>query len=272
MRFAKYTGAGNDFVIAVADWNDAKASRVARRVCPRSTGVGVDGLIVLRRLGPDRVRATFVNPDGSVFSTCGNGSRCAARFAVDQGLVESSRLTLVTGAADILASVEGDSVELIYRIGIALKGSFAVEGPRGSARGWLVHIGLPHFVLPVEKQPDGPIEPLCRPIRHLEALGSDGANVNLVELHDRVSGSIRTFERGVEAETLACGSGAMASTFALHAAGLCERSVRLRTRGGDHLQITLADEAPGPDGLRELRLAGPVAHLFDGSFPAEART
>lgn len=272
MQFSKYTAAGNDFVVTVADWDDDLASRVARRVCPRASGVGVDGLIVLSRLGPDRVAAKFVNPDGSVFATCGNGSRCAARFALDSGLVGSARCTLVTPVAEIAATVHGDSVRLVYRIAVAVGGSFEVQGPEGPATGWLVHIGLPHFVLPVAVQPDGPIEPVCRPIRHLSSLGAGGANVNLVQLADRASGTIRTFERGVEAETLACGSGAMASTFALHAAGLCEIAIRLHTRGGETLHVTIADEVPDGQGLREVWLAGPAVHVFDGTFPEEPNT
>jgi diaminopimelate epimerase len=267
VRFSKYSGAGNDFVITVAEWSEDQASAVARVVCPRSTGVGVDGLIVLRRAGRDRLGVQFVNPDGSVFATCGNGSRCAARFALDQGLVEGPTVTLETPSGEVEASVQGGLVELSYRICVSVQGSYSVDGPEGEASGWLVQIGLPHFVLPVKQQPTAAIEQICGPIRHLEAFGREGANVNLVRLADRRSGSIRTFERGVEGETLACGSGAMASAFALHSAGLCGPSLELQVRGGDTLRVTVGDEVAGSGGLREVGLGGPAVRVFDGIFP-----
>jgi diaminopimelate epimerase len=106
---------------------------------------------------------------------------------------------------------------------------------------------------------------VCRRIRHDPALGPGGANINLVSLEDRTRGSIRTFERGVEGEVLACGSGAMASVFALHAAGLCEPGLDLRVMGGCDLRIRVPDQ-PHPDGDCQLNLAGPAMHLFDGRF------
>jgi diaminopimelate epimerase len=131
--------------------------------------------------------------------------------------------------------------------------------------GWLVSIGVPHFVVPLDRRPEGSIEDVCRRIRHDPALGPEGANVNLVCLDSPGRGSIRTFERGVEGETLACGSGAMASVFALRAAGLCERDLELRVMGGCDLNIRVPDE-PHPDGDYRLNLAGPARHLFDGRF------
>jgi diaminopimelate epimerase len=215
------------------------------------------------------VGARFFNPDGSPFATCGNGTRCAARFAVDHGLVDAGRFVVDTAVADIDATVTEDGVDLVYRIQVAIAGCHRVDGPDGPAMGWLVQVGLPHFVLPVAAQPDGPIDPICRPIRHLPALGREGANVNLVQLDDRSSGSIRTFERGVEGETLACGSGAMASALALHAADLCEPGLSLRVRGGDALHITVPEEPPAPNSIAVVGLTGPALHIFDGSFRSD---
>lgn len=270
MRFAKYSGAGNDFVITEAGWSDERAAAVARQVCPRRTSIGADGLILVRSLGSDRASVRFFNPDGSAFSTCGNGTRCAARFALDHGLVEGSLLTLETPAGDVAASVGGHEVELTYRIATSVAGEHSVDGPAGRAVGWLIDIGVPHFVLPVPILPAGRIEEVCRPIRSDPRLGPEGANVDLVEVHDRRHGSIRTFERGVEGETLACGSGAMAATFALHAAGLCEPQLSLRVRGGETLRIGVPREPRAGSGAPEIRLAGTAVHVFDGTYP-EAR-
>ncbi|MDT8435642.1 MAG: diaminopimelate epimerase [Gemmatimonadota bacterium] len=267
--FAKYTGAGNDFVIARADpRSEAVGPELARRVCARRTGVGVDGLILVRPR-PGGIRARFFNPDGSEFSTCGNGSRCAARFARDEGLTGPGRFVLETSAGEIGCEVDGERVALEYRIRVALRGPLRVPGPVGPADAHLVEIGVPHLVVPLADLPEGPIEGVCRPLRHLAELGPGGANVNLVSLDGPGAGggAIRTFERGVEGETLACGSGSMAAAFALRAAGLAGERLALRVRGGDTLEIHILDDAPPDGGLRRVGLAGPAVRLFEGAFP-----
>jgi len=267
VNFGKYTGAGNDFVITAARWPDEQGTPVAKHVCDRATGVGVDGLVLVWPVESDRVGVRFFNPDGSAFGTCGNGSRCAARFAVDRGLVAGSPFVMETSDSVITAVVDGDWVDLEYRMPVEVVRRVPVEGPFGPVDGWLVQIGVPHFVVPLQARPEGSIEEVCRRIRHDPQLGPAGANVNLVTLENRVRGSIRTFERGVEGETLACGSGAMASAFALRAAGLCEPGLDLHVMGGCDLKIRVPDE-PGPDGDYRLHLAGPAVHVFDGSFAA----
>jgi len=265
--FGKYTGAGNDFVITEARWPDEQGALVALHVCDRATGVGVDGLVLVWRIEADRVGVRFFNPDGSAFGTCGNGTRCAARFAVDRGLVEGSPFVIETSDSVIEAQVDTgrDWVDLEYRMPVEVVRSIPVQGPFGPTEGWLVSIGVPHFVVPLGSKPRGSIDDVCRKIRHDPALGPEGANINLVSLESRTRGAIRTFERGVEGETLACGSGAMASVFALRAAGLCEPGFDLRVMGGCDLRIRVPDE-PGPDGDWRLHLAGPASHLFDGRF------
>ena len=268
-RFVKYSGAGNDFAVMLES-SVAVAGRddFARRVCSRRTGVGVDGLILIRPEGRDRVAVRFFNPDGSEFGTCGNGSRCAAKYSHDEGLVSGDGFILATPPADITCSIANDRVTLDYRIETWVDRVVSIDSPEGPGDAWLVQIGLPHFVVPVHDMPEGDIEELCRPLRHHPALGPEGANVNLVQLLSRTEGLIRTFERGVEGETQACGSGSMASIIALYEAGDCERSVTLRVTGGDSLSIELLPEAE----LREsvcstVRLAGPAVRIFDGDFP-----
>ena len=268
MDFGKYTGAGNDFVITEARWTDAEGACVARYVCDRATGVGVDGLVLIWRRDAKRVSVRFFNPDGSAYGTCGNGTRCAARFATDRDMVDGSPFIIESSDSEITAVVNGDWVELEYRMPVEVVERIPVEGPFGPTEGWLVHIGVPHFVVPLDSKPEGSIDEVCRRIRHDPALGPEGATVNLVTLDTRTRGSIRTFERGVEGETLACGSGALASVFALRAAGMCEPGLDLRVQGGCDLRIQVPDE-PHPDGDYRLRLAGPAKHLFDGRFPDE---
>ncbi|MFW6039589.1 MAG: diaminopimelate epimerase [Gemmatimonadota bacterium] len=269
VRFTKLTGAGNDFVAAVPGSElDARGSEQARRLCSRRTGVGVDGLILVYPVDGG-VRVRFFNPDGSEFSTCGNGTRCAARFAVRRGLVDGGPFDVVTDAGPIEARVDAaaDRVSLEYRLPATRRGPIPVEVPGGPTDGWLMHFGVPHFVVPLRAMPEGPIEPFCAPIRSDPRLGPEGANVNLITLHEPGVGRIRTFERGVEGETLACGSGSMAAVIASHAIDRAARRVELEVRGDEVLGIELLDE-PVFDGTPiRVRLEGPAVPLFDGEFP-----
>lgn len=270
--FSKYSGAGNDFVVVDAEDAPADPAELARRICPRATGVGVDGMALVRGLGPGELEVRFFNPDGSEFATCGNGSRCVARWAADGGRAPEGRVRLVTGEGEVEASLGGgDDVSLDYEIEAWVEGRRRVPWGEGERAGWLVQIGTPHFVLPLDEMPDGPIEGLCRPLRHHPGLGAGGANVDLVAAREAGRAQIRTFERGVEGETLACGSGAMAALLALHAAGSVGRDLRLRTRSGAELRVGLEDPGgadPGTPAARGIRLTGPARHVFDGRYPA----
>lgn len=265
-RFSKYTGAGNDFAIVRAEevgLDDASA--LARRICSRATGAGVDGLILVRSLSEEHVRLRFFNPDGSEFGTCGNGTRCAARYAVDRGLVEAERFQLVTDDGEIDAVVDAETVAVDYRLDSSVERELEVEVGDAMRRGWLVQMGTPHFVLPLETMPEDGFEDLARPIRSHPSF-AEGANVDFVSFEGPDSVIIRTFERGVEGETQACGSGAMAAALALREAGLGGSSLSLLTRSGETLTVRLMP-AEG-----RIRLAGPARHVFDGVLPDERPT
>ena len=286
--FSKYSGAGNDFAIALADdLADIEPSSLAPRICPRATGVGVDGLILVRRLGPGRIGARFFNPDGSEFSTCGNGSRCVARYARRRCLVEKDRIAIETSAGVVEATAGGSQVSLDYEMDAWVEREAEVPYGDELRPGWLVHVGTPHLVLLLPSVPAGDIAGLARPIRFHPSLGPEGANIDFVSRHggSETELEIRTYERGVEGETLSCGSGVMAVALALHTAGVAGPTLTLHTRSGDALEVALLDrmgevssspasgEAPSTAAAsrrRRLRLGGPAHHLFDGEFPVAA--
>ncbi len=270
--FSKYSGAGNDFAIALAsDLHSREPSDLARLICPRATGVGVDGLIVVEPRGQDRVAARFFNPDGSEFSTCGNGTRCIARFAGRRGLTSGTAIAIETSAGVVQASVIGERVALDYEMEIWVERAVSVTYDGAPNTGWLVQVGTPHLVIPIETMPEGEIEVLAAPIRFDPSLGASGANVDLVLRESPAEVSIRTYERGVEAETLACGSGAMAAALALYEAGLTERTLTLHTRSGETLIVTLLEDRGGTATeearRRPIRLTGPARRIFDGEYP-----
>lgn len=256
--FSKYSGAGNDFVIVRAEEIGLRdASALARRICSRRTGVGVDGLILVRSLSEEIARIRFFNPDGSEFGTCGNGSRCAARYAVDRGIVGPEHV-LATDAGEILARVRPGEVALEYSLDAAVELEVEVPVAGETRTAWLVRMGEPHLVVPVDDIEVEDFEAVCRPLRHHEALGEEGANVDLVSGAGPVY--IRTFERGVEGETLACGSGCMAAAFGLREAGAGDGPVDLVTRSGAPIRVEFLE-------AERIRLTGPAVHIFDGVFP-----
>ena len=259
--FSKYSGAGNDFVIVRAEEIGLRdAGALALRMCSRRTGVGVDGLILVRGVTDEMVRVRFFNPDGGEFGTCGNGSRCAARYATDRGLT-GPELVLVTDDGEILARVEDDRVSLDFALDPLVLRELPVPIGGDERAAWLVRMGTPHLVVPVEDVELEDFEATARPLRALEALGPEGANVDLVDT-TRDPMPVRTFERGVEGETLACGSGCMAVAFALREAGRAVGPVTVRTRSGETLYIEFLHEG-------RIRLSGPARHIFDGVMPDE---
>jgi len=257
--FSKYTGAGNDFVIVRAEaLGLGDAAALAERLCSRRTGVGVDGLILVRSISEDLVRIRFFNPDGSEFGTCGNGSRCAAKYAADRGLT-GSELILVTDDGEIRARVDGTDVVLDYALEAEtlLRLEVEVRGAPCPAR--LIQMGTPHLVVEVPDVDIDDFEGAARPLRSHPDLGPAGANVDFVAEEDG-DFRIRTFERGVEGETLACGSGCMATAFALREDARGPGEVALETRSGDTLRVAFL-----PEGF--IRLSGPAHHIFDGVLP-----
>ncbi|MDX1395506.1 MAG: diaminopimelate epimerase [Gemmatimonadota bacterium] len=257
--FSKYSGAGNDFVIVRGEEVGLRdASALARRICSRRNGVGVDGLILIRSLSDEVVRLRFFNPDGSEFGTCGNGTRCAARYASDRGLT-GDELILVTDDGEIRARVSDARVDLDYSLDADIRMRLEVEVDGSARPAWLVWMGTPHLVVETEDIEVENFHALGSALRSHPEIGPEGANVDLVRVLERGL-AIRTFERGVEGETQACGSGCMAAAFALHDAGAVELPVELCTRSGDTLCV---DMEPG----RFIRLGGPAEHIFDGVLP-----
>ncbi|MGD2217308.1 MAG: diaminopimelate epimerase [Gemmatimonadales bacterium] len=267
LSFCKISGAGNDFILlnAAGAVNVPDLGELALKLCRRGASVGADGLILVgpsERTGAD-VRVRFWNPDGREFGTCGNGTRCAARFATLEGLA-AEQMVIATDDGDIEARVSASGVALRYRIRPTVELDRSVTGGDGERRAHFVEVGIPHLVIPLDALPDGPIEALCRPLRSAPELGAAGANVNLVEIVGRHRIRIRTYERGVEAETLACGSGSMSAAVALCAAGQLESPVEVETRSGDRLTVRFQRGSDG--GFSDLELEGPARVVYWGTL------
>jgi diaminopimelate epimerase len=267
ITFTKMSGAGNDFlVLDAAAWASVPGDRAAwvRAVCRRGLSVGADGVLVVGAEGEGRVRVAFFNPDGGE-AFCGNGSRCAARYAASRGLAAGDGMTLSTAVGDVPAVVENGRVRLTLPPPED-RGELVLEQGNESFRGRWVIAGVPHFVVPVAGLSRYPLERVGPLLRRHPKLGRSGANVDLVERDELGRVHVRTWERGVENETLACGTGAVAVAMAARLAGAPE-TVEVVPRSGSVLSVSLPGDPARPAAVR---MSGDARFVFEGSLDAEA--
>jgi len=270
-RFTKMSGAGNDFLVweGAVEIGERELSAI-RRLCRRGTGVGADGVLFVSREGPGRVAAAYFNADGSVGRFCGNGTRCAARFAVLKGLA-GARLVVRTGWGDVAAEVAGGGVTLALPEPVAVGRAVSSLDATGvlEREAYAVAVGVPHAVAFVAPGVDLAALDLSRlgpALRHHPDM-REGANASFVEVLGPSRVRVRTWERGVEAETLACGAGSVATAVTACALGRATAPVSLETRSGQTLEVgfRFAGEV-----ARDVTLAGDARVVFEGTLdPAE---
>ena len=234
------SGSGNDFVVLdgrVTDPGRWPAAQI-RAVCDRRTGVGADGLVILTPATADSVRMVYWNADGSHGALCGNAALCSGRLAVMLELVAPGEFCLLTdaGVVRVRAPDTGDQVEInLPDVAIPSQQTSITPGP---GEQWVSFgtVGVPHLVIRVDDLEAIDVTGRGRWLRSHESLGADGANVNFVAA-GRDLWLIRTFERGVEGETLACGTGTVAAALAIASRAEAQLPVRFRSRGGPELTV-----------------------------------
>ena len=270
VEFTKMSGAGNDFIVIdnrFYHFSAAELRDLAQRWAPRRTGIGADGLLALESADDERVdfRMRYVNADGSVGTMCGNGARCLARYARSAGL-ESQPLVFDTDAGRYEAYVEAEpsaDVRLVLEpyADFGKRDLAAMDGLPGEAH--YVWTGTEHVVVFVPDVGRAPVAATGPVLRADPALSPTGANVNYVEVTDQATLRVRTFEKGVEAETLACGTGAIASAITACLTGrIASGRVVVSMPGGD-LVVDIQGDPLNPD---RLVLEGPAEFVFRGSF------
>jgi diaminopimelate epimerase len=269
ISFTKMNGAGNDFVmIRDADRSVHASGDWIRRLCDRKRGVGADGVILVRPEDGVDFRMVYFNSDGGEAEMCGNGARCAALFAASLGLGRRTgdevALSFVAGPGKLEARVRGGRAAVSMTDARAFERAVPIDVPGGKEIVHLLNSGVPHAIV-VEDDWDGlrdaQVEARGRAIRYHEKFAPAGVNADFVRVQADGRVAIRTYERGVEAETLACGTGAVASAVVLGHLGLVGGVVDLVTRGGDVLTVSFTKTA---DGAKDVVLAGPAAVNFEG--------
>lgn len=268
--FWKMSGSGNDFIIVdnrEGRIPSAAMADLAARICRRRLSVGADGLILVENADSADFAWQFFNADGSRAEMCGNGARCAARFAFLNGIA-GPEMAFDTDAGRIEAQMAGDRVRIRLTDPADCRPERTLLLAQGPVRAGSVNTGVPHLVMAVADIEAVDVNGLGREIRFHEDFSPAGTNANFVHLGEDGTVAIRTYERGVEAETLACGTGAAAAALILARTAGRPSPVRLLTRSGAELAVHFTD-ANGR--FTEVFLEGDARVIYRAALDSEAR-
>ena len=270
LAFEKMSGAGNDFIIVdhrQQKINLADQPEFTRRVCRRKFSVGADGLILLETTRNADFQWQFYNADGSAAEMCGNGARCTARFAYRHGLAgKKMRFQTLAGIieAEVLGDEESVSIRMTEPVDCLLDRSIVLAGRERVMAS--INTGVPHAVIFVDDK-DIPIKEWGREVRFHQMFGGAGTNANFIRLLDNKVLHVRTYERGVEDETLACGTGAVASAIIAAMRGRVVSPVQILTSGGECLKVVFELH----DGTAQnVYLQGPARRIYEGQLTVES--
>jgi len=271
IEFCKMSGSGNDFIIIDnrdKSLNVGDLSIFARRVCARKISVGADGLLIIEPSAIADFKWQFFNADGSTAEMCGNASRCVARYAHLKGIA-GRKLSWETLAGIITAEVRGDVVKVRLTDPSVLAPGVQINLEDSSCNLDCINTGVPHAVCFVDDIQNCAVFELGRQIRYHQYFQPKGTNANFASVLDRHKIKVRTYERGVENETLACGTGDVASVLAAAARGLVDSPVDVIVQSGERIRVyfTKQDKLFG-----EIYLEGKVKMVYQGLLFAEAYT
>lgn len=267
--FMKMSGSGNDFILIDHREPLLKKDRVkdfVRKVCRRRVSVGADGLILIERSPKADFKWRFYNADGSEAEMCGNGGRCAARFAYLKGIAGPS-LKFETLAGILSARVNGKKVnlEMTQPFGLKLDQAIMIDSMEQIISS--INTGVPHAIIFVEDLEGMDIVRMGRAIRNHSFFSPAGTNADFVRVKKDSQLSIRTYERGVEDETLACGTGAVASALIAAFKGFVKSPVSIETKGGEVLTVSFEIEAKE---VKKVFFEGDVSIVYEAEMWEEA--
>jgi diaminopimelate epimerase len=270
--FVKMSGTGNDFILI-----DHRRSLIAKeaqaelasRICRRMFSVGADGLILIEDSDKADFSWRFYNANGSVAEMCGNGARCAARFAFAKNIA-GKKMSFETVAGIIEAEIldDGDEVSLLMTPPVDFRtGLQATLG--GEERTFsFMNSGVPHAVLFMDEEMEIPVKEWGHEIRFHPLFQPAGTNANFVQALADGTIRVRTYERGVEDETMACGTGAVASAIFAGIEGIAASPVKVLTSGGD--QLTIIFDLKEGLAAENVYLHGPARIIYEGQLTAES--
>jgi diaminopimelate epimerase len=266
LEFFKMSGAGNDFVVFDnRSRSITEPEALTRAICTRRLSVGADGLILIEPSARATFRMRYFNSDGSS-AFCANGTRCAARFAFIN-VIAQRKMTIETDGGIVGAEIHEQLVTLSLPSPRGFQPEKPLDTDLAHVEGSFIITGVPHYVAFIRGDLwSQEIEPLGRAIRFHPELAPEGANVNFVVVETPGSIAVRTYERGVEGETLACGSGIVSSVAVAALFGRVGSPVSVLTRSG--IRLTVAFEVKGGE-IAEVKLTGDARLVFRAQLTPE---
>jgi diaminopimelate epimerase len=263
-EFFKMSGSGNDFVFVDArdePPGSLASPEVVGSICSRGIGIGADGVCFIEATNRASIRLIYLNADGSRADLCGNATLCTARLARELGVVAGEEFSIETDSGVLAARFRDEQPEIDLLPVKEVRPDAGIQLEAGEQRMGFALAGVPHLVIPVDDLESVDVVGRGRPLRRHPSLKA-GANVNFVAAAADGRFHYRTYERGVEAETLACGTGAVAIAVLLNSWGLAKGSVQLRTRSGKDLSVRLS----GASGAQTPSLSGEARIVYRGAF------
>ncbi len=268
MKFYKLSGTGNDFIVIDNRGNifpTDKREKIIKKMCERNRGIGADGLILIENSGKSDFNMVFYNNDGSRAEMCGNGGRCISYMAHYLGIAPPS------GKFESLAGIHEYHVldNEIVEIELVIDDKMiedAIEYKDVLIDYMFMNTGVPHVVILTGDINNVDVVDVGRYIRYHDKFKPSGTNVNFVQIKDHHNILIRTYERGVEDETLACGTGSTAAAISLYKKNMVKLPVSVNTRGGDILTIDIRNNKVFLKGRVDFIYTGETGKYYEEDF------
>jgi len=272
LTFTKMSGAGNDFVFIDKkqnDWLQVNTDFV-KKICDRRNGIGADGLITIEDSSTHNFIMNYYNTDGSTGSLCANGARCAILFASESSRLKDNKAEFISNGVEYKGEITSNSeIKFYLNPPKKIKYNFKIKAGGKLMNAHFADTGSPHVVIDI-KETEGfltsldnvPVEKLGREIRYLVEFSPGGTNVNFIFVKDEVI-HIRTYERGVEAETLACGTGSVAAALICFVTKKLSVPVKIIPKSNEKLFVNFDVENSK---VRNLSLTGPAKVTFTGEM------
>ena len=272
LTFTKMSGAGNDFVFIDKkqnDWLQVNTDFV-KKICDRRNGIGADGLITIEDSSTHNFIMNYYNADGSTGSLCANGARCAILFASESSRLKDNKAEFISNGVEYKGEITSNSeIKFYLNPPKKIKYNFKIKAGGKLMNAHFANTGSPHVVIDI-KETEGfltsldnvPVEKLGREIRYLPEFSPGGTNVNFIEAKDGAI-NIRTYERGVESETLACGTGSVAAALICFVTKKLSVPVTIIPKSNEKLFVNFDVENSK---VRNLSLTGPAKVTFTGEM------
>ncbi|OGX24302.1 MAG: diaminopimelate epimerase [Omnitrophica WOR_2 bacterium RIFCSPHIGHO2_02_FULL_45_21] len=268
LEFCKVVASGNDFVIIENNYppGTRRYPLLAKNICGRKFGIGADGLLILEKSKIADIKMRIFNADGTEAEMCGNGARCVAFYTRSTLHAPRSTLKIETKAGIAESQVRADRVKIKLTQARDYQPRIAIKINGRELRIYSINTGVPHAVIFVEGVDTIDVSNIGRQIRYYECFAPQGTNVNFVEAINKNTIKVRTYERGVEDETLACGTGAAASAivYSLQSTVYSQKNkINVITQGGETLKVYFDREGNKVDNLC---LEGKVKIVYRGEY------